>query len=127
MPLPVNDPYIEAIAARVRAVVRQPGHDLDHIAGTLGVAEADLRRLIEEHERAIDTSFLIDVLGAVVRVFGLDPKWLLTGEYDPAVHRRVLELAEANPHVAQLTVREWVREQYRRMRSGLDPWSLRAQ
>lgn len=125
MPLPVNDPYIEAIAARVRRVVRQPGHDLDYIAGSLGVPEADLRRLIEERERVIDTAFLIDVLGALVRVFALDPKWLLTGEYDSTIHRRVLELTEANPHVAESTVREWVREQYRRLRAGVETWSLR--
>ena len=50
-----------------------------------------------------------------MRVFALDPKWLLTGEYDAGVHRRALELTEANPHIAESTVREWVREQYRRL------------
>ena len=127
MPLPANDPYIEAIAQRVRAVVRQPGHALDVVARSLDVPFPEFRRLIEAPDRAIDTAFLIDVLGALVRVFALDPKWLLTGEYDPGMHRRALALTEANPHVAERTVREWVREQYRRLRAGLEPWSLRIQ
>ena len=127
MPLPINDPYIEAIAQRVRTVVRQPGHDLDHVAQSLAVPAPELRRLVEAPDRAIDSAFLIDVLGALVRVFALDPKWLLTGEYDAGAHRRALELTEANPQVAERTVREWVREQYRRVRAGLEPWSLRIQ
>lgn len=124
MPLPANDSYIEAIAQRVRTVVRQPGYALEVVAGSLDVPVLEFRRLIDERDRAIDTAFLIDVLGALVRVFALDPKWLLTGEYDVSVHRRVLELIEANPHVAERTVREWVSEQYRRLRAGLEPWSL---
>ena len=127
MPLPANDPHIEAIAQRVRAVVRQPGHDLEVIARSLDVPVPEFRRLIEERDRAIDTATLIDVLGALVRVFALDPKWLLTGKYDAGVHRRALELTEANPQVAERTVRAWVREQYQRLRAGLEPWSLRIQ
>lgn len=124
MPLSANDPYVEAIAHRVRTVVRQPGHALDVVARRLDLPEPEFRRLVEEPDRTIDTGFLIDVLGALVRVFALDPKWLLTGEYDAAVHRRALELTEANPHVAEGTVREWVREQYRRLHAGLEPWPL---
>jgi hypothetical protein len=127
MPLPLNDPYIEAIAQRVRTVVRQPGYALDVLARTLDLPYPELRRLIEEPDRMIDTPFLLDALSALVRVFALDPKWLLTGEYDAAVHRRALELTEANPRVAERTVREWLREQYRRLCAGLDPTSLMEQ
>ena len=126
MPLPANDPYIEAIAQRVRTVVRQPGYDIDIVARSLHVPQSDFRRLVEESDRVIDTAFLIDVVSALVRVFALDPKWLLTGEFDAGAHRRVMELAEANPQVAERAVREWVREQYRRLRAGLEPWTLGA-
>lgn len=124
MPLPANDPYIEAIAERVRMVVQQPGYDLQTIAHSLHVPPDDFCRLILERGETINVALLIDVLGALVRVMALDPKWLLTGEYDGRVHRRMLELVEANPRVAESTVREWVREQYRRLREGDPPWSL---
>ena len=34
----------------------------------------------------------IDVVAAVVRDYGVDPTWLLTGEYNSATHRSSLEL-----------------------------------
>ena len=127
MPLPPNDPYIEAIAERVRGVVsRQLGVEVNAVAATLDVSEASFRHLIEDRDRPIDVAFLMDVLAAMVRVLGLDPKWLLTGDYDSRTHRRALELIEANSHVAQRTVREWLRERYQRLRAGLDPWSSMA-
>ena len=33
----------------------------------------------------------IDVLTAVVREYGIDPCWLLTGDYDSATHRRSID------------------------------------
>ena len=41
-----------------------------------------------------------DVLEAMVREYGIDPTWLLTGEYSAATHRRAVE-AEGN-ELAQL-------------------------
>jgi hypothetical protein len=34
---------------------------------------------------------VLKVLAAVVRVYGLDPSWLLTGQYDRATHRIALQ------------------------------------
>ena len=83
MPLPVNDPFIEAIAERVRSVVtREPRVYLNTLAQTLGVSEPDFGRLIEDRECTIDTGLLIEVLAALVREFGVDPQWLLVGEYN---------------------------------------------
>jgi hypothetical protein len=121
MPLPANDPYIEAIAERVRGVVlRQIGSDHDVMARSLGVPEHDFRSLIEDREAVVEFSILMDVLAAMVRVLGLDPHWLLTGVYDAGTHRRALELAEANGRVAEGTMRELLRQQYLRQRAGLD-------
>lgn len=33
----------------------------------------------------------VEVLAAVIRVYGIDPSWLLTGQYDPSTHRSVME------------------------------------
>ena len=70
---------------------------------------------------SIDTAFLIDVLGAFVRILALDPHWLLTGEYDANSHRRVLELIEARGHAAERVVRQWLVEHVQRLRAGLKP------
>jgi uncharacterized protein (DUF1684 family) len=39
----------------------------------------------------------------VVRYFGVDPNWLLTGRYDPEAHRRA---ALANPEEMRTTIEE---------------------
>jgi len=120
MPLPPNDPYIEAIADRLRSVMaRQPGHRLSDMAAILSVDEDALRRLIEEPERTIDVSFLIDVVAALVREFAVDPNWLLTGRYDSSTHRQALLLGENATHESSQALRDFVREQYQRLRDYL--------
>jgi hypothetical protein len=93
----------------------------------LGVSEPDFRRLIEDREHTIDAGLLIDVLAALVREFGVDPQWLLVGEYNGASHRRALTLFEEQGRAADQIVRDFLREQIRRLRAGLPPWSLLAQ
>ena len=127
MPLPTNDPFIEAIAERVRSVVaRQSCDDLEAIARSLALPEAPFHHLIANPEAVIDSALLIDVLAALVRVYGVDPKWLLTGEYDPNSHRRVLERLEAHDDNIDESLREHIRQQYIRLRAGLRPWFLTA-
>ena len=117
-----------AIAERVRGVIeRQAARDLEAIARSLALPEQDFRRLIEDRERMIDVGFLIDLLAAMVRVFGLDPQWLLVGTYHAGSHRLALELVETSGHTGEHTLREFLHEQYRRLRAGLGPWFLTAQ
>ena len=128
MPLPTNDSFIEAIAERVRSVVaRQSGVDLEAIGRSLALPEAPFRHLIADQDAVIDSALLIDVLAALVRFHGVDPRWLLTGDYDPNSHRRVLELMEAEADGSDGSLREHIRQQYLRLRAGLRPWFLTAQ
>jgi hypothetical protein len=128
MPLPPNDPFIEAIAERVRGVIeRQADRDLGAIARSLALPEQQFQRLVLDRERAIDVGFLIDVLAAMVHVFGLDPQWLLVGTYDAGSHRRALELLETSARSGEHSLRELLHEQYVRVRAGLKPLLLTAQ
>jgi hypothetical protein len=47
----------------------------------------------------------IDVIAALVRTYGLDPSWVLTGEYDPATHRTALE---SNTHEIEIALNRLV-------------------
>ena len=53
----------------------------------LGVDEQALHKSIDD----ILPDPTLDVLVAIVREQGVDPTWLLTGEYVPATHQRALE------------------------------------
>jgi hypothetical protein len=118
--LPANDPFIEAIAERLRAVIaRQPGRRPDDIASILRVSPEALQRLLNDRERSIDTGFLIDVVAALVREFAVDPQWLLTGQYDSATHRRALLLGEEHTNESCHALREFVREQFQRLRESV--------
>ena len=76
------------VAARLRALLAgQDGQDLALTAERLGVEEVSLRMSIDP-----DAPYpTLDVLIAVVATYGVDPKWLISGEYDAATHRRVLD------------------------------------
>jgi len=77
-----------AIAARLRGLIAgQDRGDVSATARRLHVEELSLRMSIDE----LSPFLTIDVLTAVVREYGADPTWLLTGEYNPAAHRAVLE------------------------------------
>lgn len=125
LPLPNHDPFIAAIRERLCTIVeRAPQRTLAELAFHLGVEPDRLRTLIDEADAPIDVAFLIDVVAAVVRAFGVDPQWLLTGRYDLSQHRHALALGE-DPGGYQ-AVRDFVREQYQRLREGLSlfSWTL---
>jgi hypothetical protein len=77
-----------SIAARVRGLVAgQDAGDLAETAYRLGVEELALRMTIDE----TSPHPVIDVLTAVIAHYGVDPTWLLTGDYDAGTHRAAAE------------------------------------
>jgi hypothetical protein len=87
------------IAARLRGLIGgQHTGELAEVARRLGVDEMSLRISIDP-----DSPYpTLDVLTAVVGHYGIDPAFLLKGQYDGASHRRVLD----DPRVASKVVRE---------------------
>jgi len=115
----LNDPFIEAIAKRVRSVIaRHPGPCLNAIAERLSLPLGALQPLVDGRDRVIDTSLLIDVVAALVQECAIDPKWLLTGDCDGAMHRRALVLGEDRSRAGTRALREFVYSEYRRLRHG---------
>ena len=90
------------IAARIRGLIAgQDGGDPAGAAARLHVDEVGLRMSIDE----LAPNPTVDVIAAVVVFYGVDPAWLLTGEYDAATHRGILEGQEsAERAVARLMV-----------------------
>ncbi len=78
-----------AIAARLRALLfpREPFPTPGDVAESLGVRESALRASIEVESPHPRT----EVLLAVIRRYGVDPTWILTGVYDQSTHREALE------------------------------------
>jgi hypothetical protein len=114
---PRNDQFIEAIATRVRAVLaRQPADCLERATASLEIPADALQRSIAGGDDLIDISVIIDVVAVLVHECGIDPKWLLTGEYDGALHREALLLGEDRTSHGARVVREFVKEQYRQLR-----------
>jgi hypothetical protein len=75
------------VAARLRGILA--GLDRGMIEATarrLGVSEVALRMSVDE----LEPHPAMEVLIAVVRHHGVDPTWLLTGEYDAATHRAAI-------------------------------------
>jgi len=76
------------IAARLRGLIAgQDDGDMHTTARRLGVDEVSLRMSIDE----VSPYPTIDVLIAVIIAYSVDPSYLLTGEYNPDVHRQALE------------------------------------
>jgi hypothetical protein len=76
------------IAARLRALlVGQDSGELGDTAARLGVEELSLRMSIDE----LSPHPTVDVMTAVIHHYGVDPTWLLTGNYNPATHRAAIE------------------------------------
>jgi hypothetical protein len=113
-----NDPLVDGMAERVRAVIeRQPGHRIDVVAQTLGLPPERLEHLMRKDD-VIDAVFLIDVIAALVHEAGIDPKWLLTGHYDPAMHRKALLLGEDRSPSGARVMRNFVEGEYQRVRTA---------
>lgn len=75
-----------AVAERIRALVSNTD-SLASVAARLDVSPNVLATAIDD---AVPYPTL-ELLDAIVRVFGVDPSWLVTGQYDSATHRRALE------------------------------------
>lgn len=82
-----------AIAARIRALIGVENASAPEAARQLRVDEVSLRMSIDE----LAPYPTVDVIAAVVRVYGVDPTWLLTGQYDAAIHRAI-----ADKHTGEL-------------------------
>jgi hypothetical protein len=76
-----------SVAARLRSLIGWPVRaSVADIALLLDVSEVELRRSIDETA----PQPMLDVIIAAVRYYGVDPTWLMTGEYDLAQHRKVV-------------------------------------
>jgi hypothetical protein len=76
------------VAARIRRLIgNSRADDLSAVARDLAVSEPELRRAIDD----IDPYPSLDVVIAVVRRYGVDPTWVMTGEYDLTRHRAALD------------------------------------
>jgi hypothetical protein len=84
----VNDSNLrQQVAARIRGLLAgQDGGDTSVAARRLHVDVTSLHMSIDE-EAPYPT---IDVIAAVIRQYGVDPCWLLTGYYDSLTHRQAL-------------------------------------
>ena len=79
------------IASRIRELIGgQDRGDVTNAALRLGVSELSLRMSIDE----LSPHPTIEVLAAIVRAFGVDPSWLLHGEYSSASHVEAAMLDE---------------------------------
>lgn len=123
MPLPPSDNSLTAIAQRVRVVVEhQRGHTLDDLAESLLLEPSLFRRLIDEPNLPLDAGFVVDVIASLAYCQGVDPQWLLTGHYDPAIHREVLSIGEERGVSGLPQTREFVRERFERLRRNTPPY-----
>jgi hypothetical protein len=76
------------IAERLRGLIAAQGiADEAAVAARLGVEELSLRMSIDE----LSPHPTVEVLDAVIREYGVDPSWLLTGKYDSGSHRSAME------------------------------------
>jgi hypothetical protein len=76
----------KGVAVRIRALIcGLEDCNIPMAARELGVEELALRMSVDD----VSPYPTVDVLIAVIQRYGLDPNWLLTGTYDPAMHRRV--------------------------------------
>jgi hypothetical protein len=81
------------IAFRIRALIgAERLADVGDVASSLGIDEVSLRMSIDE----LAPYPTVDVIAAVVAHFGIDPTWLLSGDYDPATHRSTGDAADAS-------------------------------
>jgi hypothetical protein len=62
----------------------EDGLDLAPMAARLLVSEVALRISVDR----IAPHPTLDVMAAVIQAYGIDPMWLMTGDYDPQMHRR---------------------------------------
>lgn len=92
-----NEPDPHHVAARLRALLEPALHStgLTAVAARLGVSSKLVRLSIDFCDPRLSAVLAV----AVVRSYGLDPTWLVTGEYDAATHRRALEHPTSIDHL----------------------------
>jgi hypothetical protein len=84
-------PDWKGIAARIQGLISASDKgQIEAAAARLGVSERDLRNTVERGS----TTSALRVVRAVVRQYGLDPTWVLTGAYDASTHRSALRQDE---------------------------------
>lgn len=83
----MKDSSKAAIAARIRGLIAGQDPSVSAAARRLKVDEVSLRMSVDE----LAPYPTVDVIAAIVREYGADPTWLLTGEYDSSVHRMIEE------------------------------------
>ena len=116
----LNEPLIDDIAERIRAVIaRLPHQGVSVPAETLRVSSDRLEELLRNRDDGIDTVFLIDVIAALVHELGIDPKWLLTGQYDSGMHRQALLLGEDRTAAGARVMRSFVEGEFQRLRNDV--------
>lgn len=91
----MKDESKTAIAARIRGLLGGQDSSLSDAAQRLKVDEVSLRMSVD----TLAPYPTVDVIAAMVREYGVDPTWLLTGEYDATTHRAI-----ADKHTAELPV-----------------------
>ena len=89
------------IAERLRSLLAGQGDDdLSRTAARLGVEELSLRMSID----GLSPHPTVEVLAAVIQQYGVDPAWLLTGNYDATTHRAAIETDDLEGAVRDLMV-----------------------
>lgn len=79
----MKDDTKAAIAARIRGLIAGQDASLSDAARRLKVDEVSLRMSVDE----LAPYPTVDVIAGLVREYGVDPTWVITGEYDSRVHR----------------------------------------
>ena len=97
-------------------ICRDPHHTLHAVADKLCVRADDLRLLIDEKSAGVTLEFTLDVVAAIVHEYGIDPKWLLTGQYEGTIHRHALMLGEDRTRAGRQNIRHFVQLQNDRIR-----------
>ena len=107
------------IAERIRVIVEhQRERTLEDLAESLLLDANRFGRLIEERENTPDRAFVLDVIASLAFCQGVDPLWLLTGRYEPSLHRHVLLLGDDRGVGGLRRVRAFVGEQFERLRGN---------
>lgn len=77
----------EHVAARIRVLLATSRLAIAELAAQLGVIASELGASVDE----LAPYPTVDVLAGVVDYYGVDPHYLLTGEYNPETHGIALE------------------------------------
>src|SRR5689334_3572471 len=112
MRLFVSTPDLQtaAIVDRLRSILG--GHRVELLAEALSLPQEPLRNILEARQLRVDVKALLDVVAALVHQWGMDPQWLLSGEYDGNLHRAALVLGEDRSSRGADAVRELVEDAF---------------